>query len=106
MCAGPFLWIALAVAVITAAPRETGGTVRCPCARVLLFVFPPPLVGVELGLMCGAAGGLCWSSPPPLGLPLGVIFVRRLAANLKLVQTKWHDKLGVGVTQESHKVPW
>jgi hypothetical protein len=28
------------------------------------------------------------------------------AADLKLVQTKGHDKLGVGVTEESHKVPW
>jgi hypothetical protein len=27
-------------------------------------------------------------------------------ADLKLVWTKGHDKLGVGVTQESHKVPW
>jgi hypothetical protein len=28
------------------------------------------------------------------------------AVNLKLVQTKGHDKLGVGITQESHKVSW
>jgi hypothetical protein len=42
--------------------------------------------------VCVMAGCLCWSSPP--------------TASLKLVRTKGHDKLGVGVTQESHEVPW
>jgi hypothetical protein len=28
------------------------------------------------------------------------------AASLKLLQTKGHDKLSVGVTEERYKVPW
>jgi hypothetical protein len=50
-------------------------------ARKCLFVFPPPLVGVELGHVCGVVGGLCWSSPLS-ALPLGQRFCE---ADLKLV---------------------
>jgi hypothetical protein len=60
---GPFSWIALAVASVTTAPRESGGTSQHPSAWAL---FPPPL-GVVLG--CGAVGGSCHSSAllgPPL----------------------------------------
>jgi hypothetical protein len=32
--------------------------------------------------------------------------LRSPATNLKLVWINGHDKLGVRVTQESHKVPW
>jgi hypothetical protein len=57
-----------------------------PAPRVVghdhLFVFPPSLVGVELGCVCGMA-------TVTRGCP---------AADLKLLLTKGHDKPGVGVT--------
>jgi hypothetical protein len=39
--AKPFSWIVLAVAGVTAAPRESSGRGRHSCA----VLFPPPLVG-------------------------------------------------------------
>jgi hypothetical protein len=84
MCARPSLWIALAMAGVTAAPKG-----QHPCAHVCLVVFPPPLVGAGLGREC-----VVWP-----------VFCGHPAADLKLLWTEGHDKLGVGVTQESRKVP-
>jgi hypothetical protein len=77
MLAGPFLWVALAMASVTAASK-------CwyPCGWVCLFVFLPPLVGPELEHECGVV----------------IVFCRCPAANLKLLRTKGPDKLGVGIT--------
>jgi hypothetical protein len=76
------------VAGVTAVLRESGRMSGHPCAHVHLFIFPPTLVGVELGHMCGMAAVssvcLCLRWSP--------------AADLKLVRTKEHGKLGVGVT--------
>jgi hypothetical protein len=172
--AGPFLWIALAVVGVTAAPVGWASVPVHTCA-----LLPPPLVGMRLGNACDAVGSPCWSSTPlgpplwpaappsvciyfpyylflgkcwqfwtPAGIfpwialaavgavprgvrfgytcgtdacvsphpcwvrPPGHDFMRCLclhlhpAANLKLVWTKGHDKLGVGVTEERHEVPW
>jgi hypothetical protein len=82
MCAGPVLWIILSVAGVTAAPREFGTMGQHPCAHTHLFVFSPPLVGVELGSVCVAAGGPCWSSPL-LGLPPGMWFCEGLSSQFK-----------------------
>jgi hypothetical protein len=62
---------------VTAVPRGWQ-----PCAHMCLFVFPPLLVGVELGCVCGTAA----------------VFCRYVAADLKLLWTKGHDKLDVGVS--------
>jgi hypothetical protein len=49
---------------------------------------------------------------PTRSAPLGHGFIRCLhlhwcpAVNLKLLQTKGHDKLGVGVSEESHNKLW
>jgi hypothetical protein len=50
MCAGPSLCILLAMAGIPTVSRGWH-----PCAQACLFVFPPPLVGAELG----CEGGGC-----------------------------------------------
>jgi hypothetical protein len=57
---GPSLWIALAMAGVTAAPRGWH-----PCACACLFVFPPPLVGVLLGHVCSGASSFL-QAPLPL----------------------------------------
>jgi hypothetical protein len=66
--AWPFSWIALVVVGVTAVPRLSGGTSQHPHVHAL---FPPLLVGVELGHVCSMAGGLCQSSNllgPPVQL--------------------------------------
>jgi hypothetical protein len=69
-CTRPISWIALAVAGLTTVPRESNGMDQSP---YMCMLFPPPLVGVGLGCVCGVSGGLCQPSPPPglsCGLPL------------------------------------
>jgi hypothetical protein len=83
MHAEPSVYIALAMAGITAIPRG-----QHPCAHVHLFVFSPSLVGAWLEHVCGTA----------------TVFFRYLclhqhpAADLKLLWIEEHDKLGVGLT--------
>jgi hypothetical protein len=83
MCAGPPLWILLAMAGIPAVPRGWH-----PCAGVHLFVFPPPLVVVELGHECGSCSVFVSSSASTW----------HLAADLKLLWTEGPEKLVVGIT--------
>jgi hypothetical protein len=84
----PFLCIALAVAGVTTAPRESGRMGWCPCSQAHLFVFPPPLVAVELGHVCDVTAVSCRHH----------FLCQCPAADLKLVHSKGHDKLDVGVT--------
>jgi hypothetical protein len=79
----PSLQIALAMAGVTSVPRGWH-----PCARVHLFVFPPPLVRAELGHECGTASVFCRS----------LCLCWHPAADLKLLWMEGHDKRGVGVT--------
>jgi hypothetical protein len=56
------VWILLAMAGVPVVPWGWH-----PCAGVLLFVFPPLLVGVELGCECGGCRFL--QAPVPLLVP-------------------------------------
>jgi hypothetical protein len=47
MCAGPFLWIILAMAGVPAAPRGWHPVHEHAC-----FFIPPPILGPELGHVC------------------------------------------------------
>jgi hypothetical protein len=84
------------MAGITTVPSESSRAGLHPCACTHLFVFPPPLLGAELGHVCDAVAVSCRH----------LCLHQHPVDDLKLVQTKGHDKLGVGVTEESHKVPW
>jgi hypothetical protein len=83
MFSGLSLWIVLAMAGVTTAPRD-----QHACAYTCLFVFPSPRGGAELGHVCGMAAVfhrcLCLYQCPE--------------ADLKVLWTEGHDNLGVGVT--------
>jgi hypothetical protein len=72
MCSGPFLWISLTVAGITAVPKESGGMGWCPhvCAA---FPSSPCGGGVRMCVWClrrlvsalAPTGSVLWPSTPP-----------------------------------------
>jgi hypothetical protein len=63
--------------------------------------------GEEIGCTCGAEARVShhphWVCPSELQFHRCLHLHQCPAADLKLVWTKGHDKLGVGVTEESHK---
>jgi hypothetical protein len=65
-----------------------------------------------LGFRCGCGAEAHVSPHPHWVCPWSHSFMRyfclhwHTAADLKLMWTKGHDKLDVGVTEDSHKVPW
>jgi hypothetical protein len=106
MRVGPFPWIASAMAGIMAVPREPGDTGQRPH----VCVFSPLPLAWE-----GGVRACMWCVRPMLALtparsaPWAVVLCGIFASgggpttDSELMWTKGYDKLGAGVTQESHK---